>query len=226
MFDGSMSLLHQARQNTSGTAFYIAGDLLHNPFKTASFDTILMIRVFHHLTDSKACLSELYRMLPGNGRLVFTYKNIANPMHILKWLARKEPGSPFSLEPSSINLGLLAHHPIYIHRTLIETGFTNLQYQGLGILDKFAKKKGLLGKWTPTGKKLAPFFGRIKVAPWMFCSGISNQKISLTECSQLDDLLICPKCKGGLLHETNHYTCVSCQHSYPIADDILDFRIE
>ena len=78
MLDGSMSLLRQALEKTSGKAICIAGDLSHMPFRPASFDAVLLIRVFHHINDSQSCLSELHRLLCNEGRFIFNYCNKQN----------------------------------------------------------------------------------------------------------------------------------------------------
>lgn len=226
MFDGSLSLLLEARQKTAGMATYVAGDLHHLPFRLSSFDSIAMVRVFHHVRDSKACLSELHRVLSGGGKLVFTYRNKLYLMNVLKWLIHPTPDSPFTLEPSGIETTLISHHPTFIKQLLLQSGFTNLQYRGLGVLDRLAISIGSLGKYAPTGKFSAPLFGKIKIAPWMFCSAVAEGGASLSESGRIDDILICIVCGGNLLNEAGGYTCLSCGQHYPIIDGILDFRLK
>jgi ubiquinone/menaquinone biosynthesis C-methylase UbiE len=88
LFDGSLAFLQEARQKAGGRAIYIAGDVNQLPFRRGSFDGILMVRVLHHIADSKRCMSELHRILAAGGRLVFTYRNKLYLMNILRWLAR------------------------------------------------------------------------------------------------------------------------------------------
>ncbi|OGO11683.1 MAG: hypothetical protein A2Y53_05210 [Chloroflexi bacterium RBG_16_47_49] len=116
MFDGSLPFLQEARQNSGGLATYIAGDLHHLPFRDASFDNIVMVRVFHHIIDSKAFLSELHHLLIAGGNLVFTYRNKLYLMNILKSLIRTTQDRPFSLEPAGIGTTLISHHPNYIKK--------------------------------------------------------------------------------------------------------------
>jgi len=225
MFDGSIPLLREARENTVRKAIYVAGDLQHLPFRTASFDSIIMVRVFHHVIDSIACLSELHRVLSGGGRLVMTYRNKMYPVYVLKWLAHPTPDSPFNLEPSGIGTTLISHHPTYIKQILSQTDFTDLQYRGLGALDRFANKVGPFGKYAPTGERLAPLLGRLMIALWIFCRATAKGSSILVESDKFEDLLMCLVCGGNLRNDAEGYTCLSCCREYPIIDGILDFRI-
>jgi SAM-dependent methyltransferase len=224
MFDGSISLLQQARENTAGKAIYVAGDLHHLPFRMSSFDSIVMVRVFHHVTNAKACFMELHRVLSGGGCLIVTYRNKLYLMHVLKWLIRPTPDSPFSLEPSDIETTLISHHPAYVKRSLLQTAFTDLQYRGLGVLDRLANKIGPFGKYVPTDRRFAKFFGKVLIAPWIFCRAVAGGNASLFESSNLDDLLMCIVCGGNLENNVGGYTCLSCGRCYPTTDGILDFR--
>jgi len=226
MLDGSLDLLLQARENTAGKAIYVAGDLHHLPFRMASFDSIVMVRVFHHVTDSKACLSELHRILSGGGRLVITYRNKMYPMVVLKWLTHPTPDSPFSLEPSGIGTTLIYHHPAYMKQILLQTGFADLQYRGLGAIDRLADKMGSFGKYAPTGESLASLLGKILIAPWIFCRATAQGDTPQFDSSRLEDIFMCLVCGGELMSAAAGYTCLSCGREYPMIDGILDFRLK
>jgi SAM-dependent methyltransferase len=225
MFDGSLSLLQQARENTGGRATYVAGDLHHLPFRMSSFDSMVMVRVFHHVLNTQACLIELHRVLSGGGCLVVTYRNKLYFMHILKWLIRPTSGSPFSREPTDTETTLISHHPAYVKRFLLQTGFTDLQYRGVGVLDRLANRMGPFGRYAPTGRHSAKFFGRVLIAPWIFCRAVAGGHAALLESGNLDDIFMCLVCGGDLENKAGGYTCISCGRCYPITDGILDFRL-
>ena len=178
MFDGSFDYLLQDHENTAGKATYIAGDLHHLPFRASSFDSIAMVRVFHYLQDPKNFLLELLRILYGGGKLVFSYRNKMYIMDLLNWLINPSSDPPFSLEPSGEGTTLISHHPTYVKRLILQTGFTDFRYQGMGIFDRLAYIIKPYGKYAPTGKRLALFFGRIKIVPWLFCQS-QFQKVML-----------------------------------------------
>ena len=224
MFDGSLSLLQQARENTGGRAMYVAGDLHHLPFRMSSFDGIVMVRVFHHVINSQTCLTELRRILPGGGRLVVTYRNKLYLMHVLKWLIHPTAESPFSLEPSDTETTLISHHPAYVKRLLLKTGFVDLQNRGVGVLDRLANRMGPFGRYAPTGRRAAKFFGKVLIAPWIFCRAVAGGQAALFESRNPDDIFICLVCGGNLENKAEGYTCVSCGRHYPFTDGIFDFR--
>ena len=152
MVDGSMSLLRQAFEKTRGQAIYIASDVTHLPFRTASFDAVLMIRVFHHIEDSRACLSELHRLLCNDGRFVFSYCNKRNALRVMRWLIGANKENPFTTEPAGVGSTLISHHPKAVHRMLCESGFSSMQYYGAGVLDRLAGRIGFAGRWITPGR--------------------------------------------------------------------------
>jgi SAM-dependent methyltransferase len=224
MFDGSLSLLQQARDNTGGRAIYVAGDLHHLPFRASTCDSVVMVRVFHHVADSQACLAELHRVLAGGGCLVVTFRNKLYFMRILKWLIHPTSNSPFSRKPADTETTLISHHPAYVKQALLQTGFTGLQYRGLGVLDRLANRLGPFGRYAPTGRRSARLFGRVLIAPWIFCRAVAGGHAPRVESSNLDDLFMCLGCGGNLESGTGEYTCHTCGRRYPITDGILDFR--
>jgi ubiquinone/menaquinone biosynthesis C-methylase UbiE len=226
MVDGSMSLLRQAIEKTRGQAIYIACDVRHLPFQTASFDAVLMIRVFHHIENSQACLSELHRLLCNNGRFVFSYCNKQNALRVIRWLLGAHNENPFITKPSGVGSTLISHHPKAVHGMLRESGFSNMQYYGVGVLDRLAGRIGIAGSWMPLADHLAPFFAKSKIAPWILCQAISGGNASLIDVKGICDLLQCPACGGGLSDEKHRYLCLVCNRHYPIKDGIIDLRVQ
>ncbi len=224
MVDGSMSLMQQAQKNTEGKAFYLLSDVMSLPFRNASFDAVLMVRVFHHISASQACMQELRRILCGGGRLIMTYHNKQNALRILKWILLLSRDNPFTLDPTGVGTTLLSHHPKAMVQFFNANRFTNIQYRGAGVVDKIAGKLGNFGKKLPNGIKLAPFFGKTKLAPWIFCSAEAVGDEKQPDTMDINELLICPICKGLPVQETKAYRCIQCNHRYPITNGIIDFR--
>lgn len=225
MLDGSVSLLRQAIVNTGGNAIYIAADATHLPFRTASFDAVLMIRVFHHIPESRTCLSELHRILCNDGRFVFSYRNKRNMLRVIQWLIGKEPENPFTQAPVGLGTTLISHHPKAIHQMLDELGFSHIRYHGAGVMDWLAGKIGFAGSLDNLGMYLAPFFGRTRTAPWMLCAANARRNNRLIDARGILDLLQCPACCGDLSGEPKGYLCSTCQRFYHVEDGIIDLRI-
>ena len=225
MVDGSMSLLHQAYERTAGKAICIASDATNLPFRNASFDSVLMIRVFHHISDSRACLSELHRILCNDGTFIFSYLNKRNPLRILSWLARRETSNPFTIEPAGVGTRLISHHPKDVHRMLAESDFVDVHYYGAGVFDWVAGKLGPMGRWIPPGRKFAGLFGRSKFTPWILSSAVANGNISFNDAKEISDLLQCPSCGSSISDNKKGYVCLKCERHYPIEDGIIDMRV-
>lgn len=224
LFDSSISLLRQAYDQFSGHGWYVAGDINHMPFRRGSFDHILMIRVLHHLPDLKDCLLELQRVVCMEGKIIFTYSNKRNFARMAGYLLKRDPLNPFTEETISLGPTLIRHHPKYVRKVLTEMGYTRIDYRGVGVIDKIAGKIGDGKLLDSAGGSLAPFLGRAKLAPWVFCQFETPNKDGFIETDCLDDILICPSCQGEIMHGADGYVCEKCAVFYPIKDGIADFR--
>lgn len=220
-----MSLLRQAFEKTNGQALCIACDITNLPFQPASFDTILMIRVFHHIPDSQAFLAELHRILCHQGRFIFSYRNKRNALHAAQWLLGRSVENPFTLEPAGVGTTLISHHPKVVHQMLLQVGFANLEYYGTGVFDWLAGKLGAVGKWIPSGRKLAGALGQSKIAPWIICGAKAHANAGLIDPQSLADLLMCPCCGGNLSGDMQMYFCLGCGKGYPVDNGIIDLRL-
>ena len=224
LFDASISLLRQAQEATNGKGWFIAGDINNLPFCDACFDNVLMVRVFHHLTDSQRCLSEISRILCKEGAFVFSYSNKRNLARIAGYLLGRDPKNPFSIETQGLDTTLIRHHPRCVESLLLDEGFRELKYRGSGVVDKVTKKRGPLQFWLNLGKLLAPIFGKTKLAPWVFCRGKSFHGENLVEINRLIDLLQCPLCGSSLIDEGKVILCSACGEKFSVSDGIIDLR--
>jgi hypothetical protein len=105
-------------------------------------------------------------------------------------------------------------------------GFEKLTYRGAGVFDKVEKPLGRFAKWVPRGDFWAPLFGKLFLAPWIFCRGISQNRETLRPSEDVESLLACPCCKSELERESSRFECSHCRTRYPILDGIIDMRIE
>lgn len=219
--DGSISMLRQAVERTGGRGVYVACDAMRLPFRPATFDAVLMIRVFHHMQDPQASLAELSRISCGGASFIFSYVNKRNALRILRWLMRQNPDNPFNHTPDGIGSTMLSHHPAAIHELLKAAGFRQVQDFGAGIIERLGVSNARLA----LGKRLAPLLGAARLAPWMVCKSIRGEAPSLDPGLELADQFQCPACGAALHQTTDGYRCSSCVRQYPLVDGIFDFRI-
>ncbi len=226
LFDGSRSLLQTAQRITGGKAFYVLGDINHLPFRTASFDCVLMVRTLHHLNDPLKCTKNIRRTLCKGGNLIMNYSNKRNLRRIIKFLLGDRSHSPFSRQPDTTEANFIHHHPEFIQELLESLGFNISDYRGAGILDKLAGVlPAFLFSILPTGKGLAPVFGKLFLAPWIFLKATVNAGETSLPATSIEESLICPQCSIQLVRSTSGFCCKECRKVYPLEDGIVDMRI-
>jgi ubiquinone/menaquinone biosynthesis C-methylase UbiE len=225
LFDGSLSLLKTAQEKTGGKATYIWGDINHLPFCESAFDTALMVRVVHHLSDANACMEQVYKILSANGDLILSYSNKRNILRVIRYFMGLESYSPFTLEPNTLEPNFIHYHPAYVAEHLSSAGFKVSNYRGAGMIDKLAIIPGPFWRMIPSGICLAPALGKGFLAPWIFCKGSVEGKKMIKRASRIEELLVCPACGSGLTSNSQNFHCLICHRKYAIIDGIIDMRV-
>lgn len=226
LFDGSISLLRHARESAGGRATLVAGDIAHLPFKAASFDTVLSIRVLQHLADLEGALRGVQRILARDGGFVFSYHNKRNAHRVLHYLKSRRVSDPFSLESAEVSPTLISHHPARVAALLKSVGLTEPRYRGAVVVDAVADITGRLGRQSPSGLRWSAFTGRHWLAPWLVGQSLARGGEALLGADSIDDLFECPSCRGALTRSGDSFDCSTCHRSYPIREGIIDFRLQ
>ncbi len=221
LFDGSMSLLRQAQQRTSG-AILVAGDLGRLPFKAAAFDTVLTIRVLQHVEDLEHAFAEMARVLGANGQLVFSYHNKRNIRRVLHYIASRKIADPFSHESAEVSPTLISHHPELIAAAIEAGGLSAPEYRGAMTVDA---RPGRTGDGDPAGLGWARFTGRHTLAPWLIGRSFASEHAAPSSDLAPDDLFECPSCRGPVSRNESVLRCAACGGKYHVVDGIIDFRV-
>lgn len=225
LFDGSESLLRQARTAHGERALYVLGDLEHLPFRSAVFDAVVMVRVFHHLNHPEHVVRSIGTILCRDGALIMNYSNKRNALQIMKYLFGMTNHNPFTLDPLTAEANFFHHHPASISRLLADLGFQKVLYRGAGVFDKLAPLFGRLKLPAPSGMRLAPLLGKTALSPWIFCKAGHPNSIHPEALEKNTDVLACPACTGELIQSEEGFSCVRCSRFYPYCDGILDMRV-
>ena len=223
MVDGSMTLLQQAQETTQGRATYIAADANHLPFRPSSFDCVLLFRVFHHIPNSQAIMSEVNRILGLKGIFVFNYCNKLSPRQIVRWILRLRHDNPFNFSPAGVGTRFISHHPRHVYKLLKQNRYSNFHRLGSVIVDKIPDPFGIL---LPFAQWLAPVSGFANTASWISYSVKKPSGEAIDKSCAVEKIFICPSCHGDLIHRPGAYTCKSCASTYPIKNGIIDFRLD
>ena len=120
----------QERLGRSGRFLYVAADLYRLPFAPAVCDTVVTIRVLHHLEDVPAALREIATVLRGGGTYALEYANKRNLKALARYASRKQTWSPFALEPYEFAALNFDFHPAWMTRELQRAGFTSRRRAG------------------------------------------------------------------------------------------------
>ena len=78
---------------------FVAADLYTLPFVDAAFDSVVMIRVIHHIVDVPRALRNIRAALKPSGLFVFEFANKRNLKAIARYALRKQSWSPFEQKP-------------------------------------------------------------------------------------------------------------------------------
>ncbi len=115
LFDASEAHVAAARERLRDDPRFevVQGDAYHLPFADASFDTVVCVRVVHHLEHPGAMFAEFARVLRPGGALVLEFANKRNLKAILRYWLRRQRWSPFDAEP-------VEYLPLHFDRSPVE----------------------------------------------------------------------------------------------------------
>ncbi len=167
MIEPASNLRAIAARTYGDSVSYHDASVYDLPFADASFDTVLMVRVFHHLGEPEKALKEIHRTLKPGGELVFNYANKRNPKRIAMYFLGKG-SEPFTKEMESYFDTLIGHHPAHVDTLLSSAGFAIKEQYGLGITDKIVNAFPSLLNVLKPSVTLARLIGPLRMAPLQF----------------------------------------------------------
>ena len=104
---------------------FVAADLYTLPFVDAAFDSIVMIRVIHHIVDVPRALHNIRAAMKPTGRFVFEFANKRNLKAIARYTLRKQGWSPFNQKPIEFVELNFDFHPDWMKQQLTPSGLCN-----------------------------------------------------------------------------------------------------
>jgi len=212
----------QERLGRSDRFVYVAADLYNLPLAPEVCDTVVTVRVLHHLADVPAALAGIATVLRPGGTYVLEYANKRNLKALVRYATRRQSWSPFAPEPYEFAVLNFDFHPRWMTAVLHTAGFTvdaglavsHFRYpilkrlvppQSLARLDGMFQGAGAAWKLSPS------IFLRARHAG-------SGASVSAA-------LFRCPRCTGQELRPTTSaLACSACGAVWPITDGIYDFK--
>lgn len=99
--DLSCEKLHFAKERFPGMGF-VCGDAGSLPFRSETFDVILLRDVLHHLCVMKDAVREIHRVCRRGGRVIFIEANGTNPVMLLWCVVRRAERGMFLNTPGNL----------------------------------------------------------------------------------------------------------------------------
>ncbi len=231
LLDYARSQLQQARERLGEAGrggqprfVYVLGDFYHLPFVPGLFDTVVMVRVLHHAADAPAVLRGLADLLAPGGALVLEFASKHHLKAILRYLARRQPWSPFSHEPVEFVELNFDFHPAWVRQQLTAAG---LRVERTRTVSHF--RLGLLKRTLPTGLLVAldrlcqPTGALWQLTPSVFLRARAPAE---RPAAPADAFFRCPACGSTMLaHEVSRLACTHCGAGFSIEDGMVDFRL-
>lgn len=126
LFDYAQNLLDQAKKRHGGRPGFAfqQGNVYKLPYDALFTETVLMVRVSHHLEDIAKVLQEASRVLKPRGVFVLEYANKRNFKEVLKAIFGRSKMQPFKVSATArTEQGFYNYHPAYIERLARKAGF-------------------------------------------------------------------------------------------------------
>jgi len=131
--DPSARLLKIARDaiDFKNVSFIQTGyEKINEKVRSGTIDLVFMIRVIHHVTDYKACLTNISRLLKSNGFMILEFPNRVHFKSNLKEILKGNFTYPYEIFPKDISkksrkkkIPFINYHPDDIIKTIEESGF-------------------------------------------------------------------------------------------------------
>ena len=224
LLDYSKSILReaQARLGRAPRQVYIAGNVYDLPLADQSVETLVLVRVIHHVQDVPRALAELTRVLTSGGILVLEFANKRHLKAIGRYLLRNQAWSPFDRQPYEFVPLNFDFHPAWMVAQMQKAGLTIEQIRAVSWFRSPALKR-LVGanRLAALDRLLQPVGRWLKLTPSIFLRARAPAK----EPSTAAGLFRCPVCHSqALVPDPDGFTCQGCGRRWPLDDGIYDFK--
>lgn len=238
LFDYSRTLLEDAACTLGSDPrfVFVAGNIYELPLAGGVLDTVVMVRVMHHLADVDAALAQLTRVLHARGVAVLEYANKRNLKALLRWGLRQQNWSP--LEESPIEFVELNYdfHPSWMDRRFAGAGFEVQRQLAVShfrlplLKDRIAP--AVLAKMD---RALFDVGGRFPIAPSVFVQAVTRSREQQgghrwadvsADPSDVGQIMRCPACQtdGLQMQAVDLVDCPGCGRSYGRRNGVWDFK--
>jgi SAM-dependent methyltransferase len=221
LLDYARSMLDDARSRHGDRCTYVCADLYRLPFATGALDTVVQVRVLHHVEHIEDAFAEVARVLPSVGSYLLEFANKRHLKAIARHLTRRQVENPFDERPYEFVPLNWDFHPAHIERAMRAAGLFIAARRAvsqfrLPALKRLVGPASLARVDAAFGGPLAP----LALAPSQFVRAVRHGAPPA-----VDGLWRCPACGHEPLVETGDAVpCPSCGRVWPIVDGVYIFR--
>ena len=232
-FDYSRTMLAQAveRWGHDPRFVFVNGDVYRPPFLPGAMDTVVMIRVIHHLERADRALERIAGMLRPGGSAIVEFANKRNLKAVGRHLLGLQPWSPHAREPVEFAEMNFNFHPAWIRERMQGAGLDIDRAMGVSHFRLPLFKRLLPPHWLARLDLVAgPLAAGREVAPSVFVH--SRRQGGQAEPGDFGsapaDWLACPACgtaaAGLAVRDEDVLACRDCAATYRRIDRIWDFK--
>ena len=233
LFDYSRTLLRDAAQRWGDDPrfVFVAGNIYELPLASGVLDTLVMVRVMHHLADVNAALVQLHRSLHTHGVAALEYANKRNLKAMLRWMTKQQDWSPVDENPVEFVELNFDFHPSWMDSQLASAGFDVKRQYAVSHFRMPALKNAIpAATLARADSMLFNLGGRYPLAPSVFlkaevAEGQPRAEVGYGQ-DEVASLFRCPACGVDGLERLDEkiVSCSGCARHYERRDGVWDFK--
>ncbi len=224
LVEPALSMLRQAQERLGHDPrfVFVRANVYDLPLQDQTLDTVVMVRVLHHLVDVPQALAELRRIARPGGAFVLEFANKRNLKSILRFALRRQTWSPFAPEPYEFVPLNFDFHPAWVSQQLQRAGFhVQREVSVSHFRAGFFKRRWSAARLAALDGWLQRYASGLKLAPSIF---VQAQVSAGATVSPSHGLFRCPACHhNDLVVAADALTCPACGQAWPQRDGIYDF---
>jgi SAM-dependent methyltransferase len=233
LLDYSRTLLHEAvgRWGDDPRFIFVAGNIYQLPLARGTLDTLVMVRVMHHLADVPAALTQLRRPLHTGSTLIVEYANKRNLKSLARWVTRRQEWSPLSTQPIEFVELNFDFHPEWMSQRFEDAGLVVRQQYAVSHFRLGALKRRVpAGKLAQADAALFRVGGHFPLSPSVFvkatASDASQPSTASTAADEVAAIFSCPACRAEAMQRSaeDEVCCISCGARYGRVQQVWDFK--
>lgn len=233
LVDYSRTLLQEAAQRWGSEPRFVfaAGNIYQLPLASGVLDSLVMIRVMHHLADVPAALAQLTRVVHDRSTLVLEYANKRNVKALARWAARRQEWSPLSQQPVEFVELNFDFHPQWMAERMGDAGLVvNKRYAVSHFRVQELKRRVSAATLAQVDGALFRVGGLFPVSPSVFVQArapYAGRRMEVgTRPDELGLIFSCSTCRHNGLERCaeDRMRCPACGAEYGRVQQVWDFK--